>query len=93
MKCKKLLKVIKLNQERLEMKNENSLWSGRNVPVKDVARIMKKDEQFIRLALQSELLPIGFAMKKGNSSQYDYYVSPKLLYEYTGYVYSGPSKE
>jgi len=65
----------------------NYSWNGNNVPIKEVARIMKKDENFIRLALQQNLFPFGIAMRKTNSSQYDYYVSPKLLYEYSGYAY------
>lgn len=62
-------------------------FDGNNVPIKIVASVMKKDEAFIRQALQKGLLPIGFAMQKENSTQYDYYVSPKLLYEYCGYVH------
>ena len=69
--------------------NENINWSGNNVPIKEVAKAMKKDEQFIRLALQQKMLNIGFALRKENSSQFDYYVSPKLLFEYTGYIYEG----
>lgn len=62
-------------------------FDGSNVPIKIVAQVMKKDPQFIRLAMQKGLLPIGFAYKSDNSTQYNYYVSPKLLYEYTGYLY------
>lgn len=65
----------------------NMVFNGNNVPIKMVASVMKKDESFIRQALQRNLLPIGFAMQKENSTQYDYYVSPKLLYEYCGYIY------
>ena len=34
------------------------------------------------------ILPIGLAFRKEDSTQYDYYISPKLFYEYTGYVYN-----
>ena len=38
------------------MKNERNLeWSGNNVPIKVVAKAMKKDEHFVRLALQNGL--------------------------------------
>ena len=33
------------------------------------------------------ILPIGSVFKKEGSSQYDYYISPKLFWEYTGCVY------
>nr|DAH72838.1 MAG TPA: hypothetical protein [Bacteriophage sp.] len=57
---------------------------------------MGKDQQFIRQGIIRGILPIGVAFKKtipnGNyeekeSSQYDFYVSPKLLWEYTGIIY------
>lgn len=71
-------------------------FSGRNVPVKEVARLMGKDQQFVRQGIIKGLLPIGIAFKKTvssddynstESSQYDFYISPKLLWEYTGILY------
>ena len=49
---------------------------------------MKKDQQFIRQAMIKGILPIGLVFRKEDSKQYDYYISPKLFYEYTGYVYN-----
>lgn len=60
-------------------------FDGRNIPVADAAKIMGKDQQFIRQAMINKLLPIGLAYKKEGSTQYDFYISPKLFYEYTGY--------
>ena len=72
-------------------------FSGKNVPVKEVARLMGKDQQFIRQGIINGKLPIGIAFKKNivdqktykekESSQYDFYISPKLLWEYTGIIY------
>lgn len=62
-------------------------FSGENVPISEVARIMKKDKQFIRIGIQEKWLPIGVAYKRDGSNEYSYYVSPKKLYEYTGYIY------
>lgn len=63
-------------------------FDGRNVPVSVAASIMRKDAQFIRIGLQRGLLPIGTAYKVNDSNtQYDYYISPSKLYEFTGYVY------
>lgn len=67
--------------------NEEVKFDGKNIPVVDAARIMGKDQQFIRQAMIKGLLPIGLAYKKEGSSQYDFYISPKLFYEYTGFVY------
>ena len=72
-------------------------FTGANVPVKEAARLMKKDQQFIRQGIIRGILPIGVAFKKDivdrkwneekESSQYDFYISPKLLWEYTGAIY------
>ena len=63
-------------------------FTGESIPVTEAAKIMKKDQQFIRQAMIKGILPIGVAFKKEGSNQYDYYISPKLFYEYTGYVYN-----
>ena len=61
---------------------------GYNVPISVVAKIMGKSSMFVRIGLQRGLLPIGTAYKTDEShTQFDYYVSPKLLFEYTGYMY------
>lgn len=72
-------------------------FSGKNIPVKEVAKLMGKDQQFIRQGIINGKLPIGTAFKKKiidtkwnrekESSQYDFYISPKLLWEYTGIIY------
>ncbi len=72
-------------------------FTGKNVPVKEVARLMGKDQQFIRQGIIRGILPIGIAFKKTitdskwgeekESSQYDFYISPKQLWEYTGIIY------
>lgn len=73
-------------------------FSGKNVPVIEAARLMGKDQQFIRQGIIKGVLPIGTAFKKTivdskwnkekESSQYDFYISPKLLWEYTGIIYN-----
>jgi hypothetical protein len=72
-------------------------FDGKNVPVKEVARLMGKDQQFIRQGIIRGILPIGVAFKKTivdhkwnkekESTQYDFYISPRLLWEYTGIIY------
>ena len=69
------------------MKNEVIRFSGKNIPVTAVAKIMGKDQQFVRQAMIEGLLPIGVAFRKKGSSQYDFYVSPKLLYDFTGFFF------
>ena len=75
-------------------KNADEMYSGENVPVIVAARVMRKDPMFIRIGLQRGLLPFGVAIKKDeHGKQYDYYISQKLFYEYTGYLYRETGKE
>lgn len=72
-------------------------FDGKNIPVKEAARLMGKDQQFIRQGLIKGILPIGTAFKKTiidskwntekESAHYDFYISPRLLWEYTGIIY------
>ncbi len=64
-------------------------FSGENVPIAVAARVMKKDQQFIRQGIILGILKFGVAFKKEGSSQYDYYISPLKFWEETGYVYDG----
>lgn len=58
---------------------------GRNVSVNVAAKIMNKSPQFIRIGLQRGILPIGIAFKTSDRNmQYDYYISPRLLADFTG---------
>ena len=69
-------------------------FTGMNVPIEAAANAMNKDQAFIRVALQRKILPIGAAMKmEDDSRRYAYYISPKLLYEYTGFIYEPALKK
>ena len=69
------------------------IFTGENIPVTTAAKIMKKDQQFVRQGLSNGFLPFGTAFKKNGSDQYDYYISPKLFYEYTGCFYQSQQKD
>lgn len=71
-----------------------------SVTVSLVAKIYGKDPAWVRAGIISGWLPIGMATRKGkeitNINEMDsrygrisYYVSPKLLYENTGYLWKG----
>ena len=68
-----------------EIKEDNIEFSGRNITVAEAAKIMGKDQQYIRQGMIQGILPIGTAFKKAGSNHYDYYISPKLFYEFTGF--------
>lgn len=72
----------------LTNKTVDELYNGGNVPVTVAAKVMRKDPMFIRIGLQRGLLPFGVAIKKdAHGKQFDYYISPKLFYEYTGFLW------
>lgn len=54
-----------------------------NMKVEEVARLMNKSPQFVRIGLQRGLLPFGTA-KKNRGGRYSYYISPELFEQYTG---------
>ena len=79
--------------------DENIFHTG-SVPVRVAARVYGKDASWVRAGLISGWLPIGQATRKGAivsdiseiSCRYgriNYYISPKLLYEQTGYIWKG----
>lgn len=48
-------------------------FTGRNVPIRELAKAIGKDAQYIRIGLQKGILHFGFALKKENSSEYNCY--------------------
>ena len=68
-------------------------FTGENIPLKEAARIMGKDYQFVHIGIIEGFLPIGTACKMPDSNSYTFYISPRLFWEYTGYVYRGKTKE
>ena len=71
-----------------------------SVPVSVAAKVYKKDPYWVRAGLIVGWLPIGFATRNGKritdvremtsrKGRINYYISPKLLFEQTGYQYNG----
>lgn len=73
------------------MKEENRVFielpefTGRNVPIMELSKSIGKDAQFIRIGLQKGILKFGYAMKRDNSSEFNYYCPDKKVWEETGY--------
>lgn len=55
-----------------------------NITIKQVARLMNKSEQFVRIGLQRNILPFGCAIKLDGKTKYSYHISPNKFYEYMG---------
>ena len=71
-----------------------------SVPVKLVAKIYGKNPEWVRNGIISGYLPIGFATRHGEvitdikeiniaKGRTNFYISPKLLYDHTGYAWKG----
>lgn len=54
----------------------------KQISIKQAAEIMGKCQQFVRVGLQRGLLPFGTAVMV--ATRWNYYISPKLFYEYVG---------
>lgn len=74
-----------------------------SVPISVAAKVYGKDPAWVRAGIISGWLPIGEATRHGVkitdlkqlNSRYgriNYYISPKLLYENTGYLWEGRKK-
>ena len=79
--------------------NEQEFPQG-SVPVTVAARVYGKDASWVRAGIVSGWLPIGKATRSGKlvttieemDSRYgriNFYISPKRLYEETGYLWKG----
>lgn len=82
--------------------NQIIFHSG-SVPVAVAARVYGKEASWIRAGIISGWLPIGTATRKGKKitsieemdSRYgriNFYISPKLLYEETGFLWKGEKR-
>lgn len=76
------------------------IFASGSVPVAVAARVYGKDASWIRAGIISGWLPIGKATRNGKlitnleemNSKYgriNFYISPKLLWQETGYVWRG----
>ena len=79
---------------------EEMIFPMGSVPVSVAAKVYGKDATWIRAGIISGWLPIGVATRDGKkittieeiNSKYgriNFYISPKKLYEETGYIWEG----
>ena len=60
-------------------------FTGRNVPITEIAAAMHKDAQYVRIGLQQGILKFGYAIKLENSNEYNYYCPDRKVWEEIGY--------
>ena len=64
---------------------ETPKFTGRNVPITEIAKATGKSQQFIRIGIQKRILQIGYALTQEGSSEYTYICPDKKVWEETGY--------
>ena len=93
------LDAPRVTQKEYDRMDKARLEMG-SVPVRIAARVYGRDPAWVRAGIISGWLPIGEATRNGkrvtdvqqmNSKlgRINYYISPKLLYEQTGYEWRG----
>lgn len=55
-----------------------------NLKVSQAARLLDKSEQFVRIGMQRDLLPIGTCFQQNNKGRYSYHISVRKFMDYTG---------
>ncbi len=65
-------------------------FTGRNVPIAEIAKAIGKDAQYVRVGLQKGILKFGYAFKMENSSEYNYFCPDKKVWEEIGYFKEVP---
>lgn len=79
---------------------ENLVFGSGSVPVSVAAKVFGKDASWVRAGIIAGWLPIGKATRDGELvtsidqidsrlGRINFYISPKLLWEVTGYVWKG----
>ena len=74
-----------------------------SVPVAVAAKVYGKDATWVRAGIITGCLPIGVATRHGDKvtdvkeidsrrGRINFYISPKLLYEHTGFIWNGERK-
>lgn len=67
------------------MNDNKPKFTGRNVPIAELAAATGKSQQFIRVGLQKGILKFGYAYKVSSEKVHSYYCPDKLVWEQTGY--------
>ena len=79
--------------------SEEFFYPG-SVPIRIAAKVYGKDSAWVRAGIINGWLPIGYATRNGElitsvdeidirKGRINFYISPKLLYEQTGYMWKG----
>lgn len=93
-----LLEIIR--RQIVEKARPDIIFPAGSVPVKVAAKVYGESENWIRAGIISGYCPIGTATRNGKEildvqdmdsrkGKISYHISPKRLYEETGYIWKG----
>ena len=60
-------------------------FTGRKVPISEIASATGKDPQYLRIGLQKGIFHFGYAFKNDTSTEYNYFCPDKNVWEELGY--------
>lgn len=60
-------------------------FTGRNVPINEIAEVSGKSPRYIREGLKQGIFQFGYAIRSKDKSIYSYYCPDKLVWEHLGY--------
>lgn len=61
------------------------VFTGRNVPIEEIAKASGKSARYIREGLKQEIFKFGYAIKPKGKDNYSYYCPDRMVWEYLGY--------
>lgn len=65
-------------------------FTGRNVPIEEIAQATGKSSAFLREGLKQGFLNFEFACKKEKAQNFSFYCPDKLVWEELGYFNENP---
>jgi hypothetical protein len=80
-----MVKKMKVGNKPVQYIVNLPKFTGRNVPVTEIAKATQKEASYIRYGLQKGLLNFGYAFKMDGSTEFSYYCSDRKVWEETGY--------
>lgn len=60
------------------------VFTGENIPIQKVATILNKSPEYVRYMIEKNIYPIGTCFYANGNLRMDYYISPYLLWKFTG---------
>lgn len=72
----------------IQYKVDLPAFTERNVPIKEIAKAIGKDDQYVRVCIQQGVLKFSIVIKMEDSNEYNCYCPDKKVWEDTGYFRS-----